>query len=96
MASKHKVNTGTRTTPSIEGGFYFIITFVKTIYMANPCVIYFNGRQYTFAEFAAKLHDGLLDDLIQRGEIDAARLSVYGRKQPLIPVSVIGEQKELS
>ena len=37
--------------------------------MAIPCVITFRGKQYSFAEFAAKLHEGLLDELIKEGGV---------------------------
>lgn len=45
--------------------------------MANPCVIIFKGKEYSFAEFASMLHDGLLEELVKSGEVDGSRLKTY-------------------
>lgn len=38
--------------------------------MASPCIINFNGKDYSYEQFAAMLHDGMLKDLIARDIID--------------------------
>lgn len=40
--------------------------------MASPCVITYQGKQYAYEEFATMLHDGLLNKLIERGDVDAS------------------------
>jgi hypothetical protein len=44
--------------------------------MPNPCIITYNGKRYSYTEFQALLHDGLLDKLINDKVIDNAKLKV--------------------
>ena len=50
--------------------------------MAGPCIISFKGKDYSYEEFAAMLHDGLLADLVDQNiitGIEAEQLSKGGR-----------------
>jgi len=38
--------------------------------MASPCVIKYNNKEYSYEQFAAMMHDGLLRDLINKDVID--------------------------
>ena len=38
--------------------------------MASPCIITFGGKKYSFEEYAAILHDGLLDQMVKDKVID--------------------------
>lgn len=38
--------------------------------MASPCIITFDGKKYSFEEYAAILHDGLLDQMVKDNIID--------------------------
>jgi hypothetical protein len=38
--------------------------------MASPCIINFNGKDYSYEQFASMLHDGMLKDLVNRDVID--------------------------
>jgi hypothetical protein len=38
--------------------------------MASPCIITFGGKKYSFEEYAAILHDGLLDQMVKDKIID--------------------------
>ena len=38
--------------------------------MASPCIITFGGKKYSFEEYAAILHDGLLDQMVKDGIVD--------------------------
>jgi hypothetical protein len=38
--------------------------------MASPCIIKYNGKEYSYEQFASMMHDGLLRDLINRDVID--------------------------
>jgi hypothetical protein len=38
--------------------------------MASPCIITFDGKKYSFEEYAAILHDGLLDQMVKDKIID--------------------------
>lgn len=38
--------------------------------MASPCVIKYNNKEYSYEQFAAMMHDGLLRDLINKDLID--------------------------
>ena len=38
--------------------------------MASPCIITFGGKDYSFEEYAAILHDGLLDQMVKDKIID--------------------------
>lgn len=54
--------------------------------MAVPCIITFNGKKYSYDEWAAMLHDGLLDQLIKDGDINPALFKS--------PKEYEGEEKE--
>ena len=41
--------------------------------MASPCIITFEGKKYSFEEYASMLHDGLLDQMVQDGIVDDSR-----------------------
>ena len=49
--------------------------------MASPCIITFGGKKYSFEEYAAILHDGLLDQLVKDGIVDDSDFV-----QPLKPI----------
>lgn len=38
--------------------------------MASPCVIKYNNKEYSYEQFAAMMHDGLLRDLVNKDIID--------------------------
>lgn len=37
------------------------------------CIVTFDGKEYSYEEFAMKLHDGLLQELSSKGDIDATK-----------------------
>lgn len=41
--------------------------------MANPCIITYNNKDYSYADFATMLHDGHLDELIEKKVINPGR-----------------------
>jgi hypothetical protein len=41
--------------------------------MASPCIITFEGKKYSFEEYASMLHDGLLDQMVKDGIVDDSR-----------------------
>jgi hypothetical protein len=41
----------------------------------NPCIVTFDGKEYSYADFATELHNGLLDNLIADKSVDPAKLS---------------------
>jgi hypothetical protein len=43
--------------------------------MASPCIITFEGKKYSFEEYASMLHDGLLDQMVQDGIVDDSRFT---------------------
>lgn len=49
--------------------------------MASPCIITFGGKKYSFEEYAAILHDGLLDQMVEDGIVDDSDFV-----QPLKPI----------
>jgi hypothetical protein len=38
--------------------------------MASPCIIKYNNKEYSYEQFAAMMHDGLLRDLVNKDVID--------------------------
>jgi hypothetical protein len=61
--------------------------------MANPCIIVFKGKEYSFEDFASQLHDGLLDNLIRDGIIDNSKFKGNATKKIGEPTGVQGERK---
>jgi predicted RNA-binding Zn ribbon-like protein len=66
--------------------------------MAAPCIISYKGKDYSYEDFMVKLHDDLLEELINNGTLegfDAAQLSAGGRgpvkKQRSFPKQVAEE-----
>lgn len=41
----------------------------------NPCIVTFDGKEYSYADFATELHNGLLDNLIADKSVDPTKLS---------------------
>jgi hypothetical protein len=41
----------------------------------NPCIVTFDGKEYSYADFATELHNGLLDNLIADKSVDPVKLS---------------------
>lgn len=39
----------------------------------GQCIITFDGKEYSYEEFAMKLHDGLLQELASKGDVDATK-----------------------
>ena len=66
--------------------------------MATPCIIKFDNKEYSYEEFAIKLHNGLLKQLVDDGSIDISKftgeipkviteISKKGILEPAVPVS---------
>lgn len=59
--------------------------------MASPCIIVFNGKEYSYEDFTSRMHDGLLDKLVSDKIIDDSGFEKSGNKKALLNRAFEGE-----